>query len=166
MPPSAGPVMVATCAAAARQIAVARCSEPRGAISGSSAAMVGLSNAPAVPSTNDRDKNMDLGEPAAIGAPGRETRRSGPRPTGRAAPRACVRSDRRRWPATNSNNAVGKELHQPDHAEIEGAAGQVIDLPADRHRADLAGRSASGFATAERTGMRDARSRRAGSAAA
>jgi len=31
--------------------AVARCSEPRGATSGSSAAVAGLSNAPAVPST-------------------------------------------------------------------------------------------------------------------
>jgi hypothetical protein len=35
----------------------------------------------------------------------------------------------------------GKKLHQPDHAEIEGAAGQVVDLPADRDRADLARKS-------------------------
>ena len=33
------------------EIAVARCSVPCGAISGSSAAVAGLSNAPAVPST-------------------------------------------------------------------------------------------------------------------
>ena len=32
-----------------------------------------------------------------------------------------------------------KKLHQPDHAEVEGAAGQAIDLPAHRHRGDLAG---------------------------
>ena len=34
-----------------------------------------------------------------------------------------------------------QELHQADEAEIEGAAGEIIDLPADRHRADLAGKS-------------------------
>ena len=33
----------------------------------------------------------------------------------------------------------GQELHQPDHAELEGAAGDVVDLPADRNRCDLAG---------------------------
>jgi hypothetical protein len=32
-----------------------------------------------------------------------------------------------------------QELHQPDHAEIEGAAGEIIDLPADRDARDLAG---------------------------
>ncbi len=42
--------MVASCAAPLDS-AVARCSEPCGAISGSSADVVGLSNAPAVPST-------------------------------------------------------------------------------------------------------------------
>ena len=33
----------------------------------------------------------------------------------------------------------GQELRQPDHAEIEGAAGEVVDLPADRTARDLAG---------------------------
>jgi len=33
----------------------------------------------------------------------------------------------------------GQELHQPDHAELEGAAGDVVNLPPDRHRRDLAG---------------------------
>ena len=42
--------MVATCAAPL-EIAVARCSEPCGVISGSSAAVAGLSKAPAMPST-------------------------------------------------------------------------------------------------------------------
>ena len=42
--------MVATWAAPL-EIAVARCSEPFGAISGSSAAVAGLSNAPAMPIT-------------------------------------------------------------------------------------------------------------------
>ena len=32
-----------------------------------------------------------------------------------------------------------QKLHQPDHAELERAAGHVVDLPADRDRADLAG---------------------------
>ncbi|MGY4489146.1 hypothetical protein ACVWWR_008337 [Bradyrhizobium sp. LM3.2] len=43
-------MMVATCAAPL-ETAVARCSEPCGAIAGSSAAVVGLSKAPAMPST-------------------------------------------------------------------------------------------------------------------
>jgi hypothetical protein len=30
-----------------------------------------------------------------------------------------------------------QELHQPDHAEHQRVAGQVIHLPADRHRKDL-----------------------------
>jgi hypothetical protein len=33
----------------------------------------------------------------------------------------------------------GQELHQPDHAELKGAAGHVVDLPADRNRRDLTG---------------------------
>jgi hypothetical protein len=32
-----------------------------------------------------------------------------------------------------------QELDQPDHAEGEGTAGEVIHLPADRDRSDLAG---------------------------
>ena len=47
--------MVASCAAPL-EIAVARCSEPCGVISGKRAAEVGLSNAPAVPSTKDAMK--------------------------------------------------------------------------------------------------------------
>ena len=47
--------MVAICAAPL-DTAVARCSEPFGAISGSSAAKAGLSKAPAIPSTNDAMK--------------------------------------------------------------------------------------------------------------
>jgi hypothetical protein len=33
----------------------------------------------------------------------------------------------------------GNELNQPDHAEIERAAGHFVDLPADRDPGDLAG---------------------------
>ena len=32
-----------------------------------------------------------------------------------------------------------QKLHQADHAEIEGAPGKIVNLPADRHRRDLAG---------------------------
>jgi hypothetical protein len=32
------------------------------------------------------------------------------------------------------------ELNQADHAEIKGAAGQLIDLPADRDGGDLLGK--------------------------
>lgn len=47
--------MVAICPAPL-ETAVARCSEPFGAISGSSAANAGLSKAPAIPSTKDAMK--------------------------------------------------------------------------------------------------------------
>jgi len=33
----------------------------------------------------------------------------------------------------------GKKLHQPDHPEVERAAGQVVDLPADGNGCDLTG---------------------------
>src|SRR6478735_1098997 len=33
----------------------------------------------------------------------------------------------------------GQELHEADHAEVEGRAGEIVDLPADRDRRDLAG---------------------------
>ena len=33
----------------------------------------------------------------------------------------------------------GKELHEADEAEVEGAAGQFVDLPADRDRLHLVG---------------------------
>ncbi|MEY9132265.1 hypothetical protein ACVIWV_001858 [Bradyrhizobium diazoefficiens] len=35
----------------------------------------------------------------------------------------------------------GQELHEADHAEVEGRAGEVVDLPADRDRRDLAGKA-------------------------
>jgi len=39
----------------------------------------------------------------------------------------------------NEYQKRGREkLHEPDHAEIERASGEIIDLPADRHRPDLA----------------------------
>jgi hypothetical protein len=34
----------------------------------------------------------------------------------------------------------GDELNQPHHAEIEGAAGHFVDLPADRYGGDLLGK--------------------------
>jgi hypothetical protein len=41
--------------------------------------------------------------------------------------------------AGDEHQKRGREkLHQPDHAKVEGAAGEVVDLPADRDRADLA----------------------------
>jgi len=76
-------------------------------------------------------------------------------PTGKGAPRQKKRGQRFRDLAqlnhTLALEPVGgmagedhqqrgwQKLHKPDHAEVEGAAGQVIDLPADRDCADLGG---------------------------
>ena len=35
-------------------------------------------------------------------------------------------------PLTRTSASAGSELHQPDEAEVERIAGQVVDLPADR----------------------------------
>ena len=37
------------------------------------------------------------------------------------------------WPVDQRQAEGRQEFHQPDQAELEGAAGQVIDLPAQRH---------------------------------
>jgi len=42
-------------------------------------------------------------------------------------------------PGDEDEQGAGHELHEPDHAEIERAAGELIDLPADGDGGDLPG---------------------------
>ena len=129
--------MVAICAAPL-EIAVARCSEPFGAINGSSAANAGLSNAPAIPSTKGRDENLRHREKARIGAPGEKQRRQPFRDL--AELHHALAFVAVGGVAGHEQQQGGREeLHQPDHAEIERAAGHVVDLPADGDGPDLAG---------------------------
>src|SRR5262249_5393632 len=45
----------------------------------------------------------------------------------------------------------GEELHQPDHAQCKGRTREIVDLPADRDRRDLAGKT--GQAAREQEGQ-------------
>ena len=128
--------MVATCAAP-EEIAVARCTEPLGAINGSSAAVAGLSNAPAMPITKVAMNICGtVSQPAKV-----------PRPETAPSPfhdlanlhHALALEPVRRVAGDEKQQRRRQELHQPDHAEMEGAAGELVDLPADRDRRDLAG---------------------------
>src|SRR5437764_675225 len=81
---------------------------------------------------------MHLGEPAAVGAPAEEQRRQR---LGKLANlhHALALVTVRGVAGDEYQQRGRQELHQPDHAEVEGAAGEIIDLPADRDRSDLAG---------------------------
>src|SRR5512147_2610199 len=127
--------MVATCVAPLDK-AVARCSEPCGAISGSSAAVAGLSNAPAVPSTKVAMKMCIW-----LSQPPNEPHARNSAVAASAIWQTCTTRlalEAVGGLAGDEHQKRGREkLHQPNHAEVEGAAGEIIDLPADRDRADL-----------------------------
>ena len=84
------------------------------------------------------DENLRHGEPAGKGADGQKQRRRRFRDLAKlhhalalepVGGMTCDENQQRR----------GQELHQPDHAELKSAAGDFVDLPADRDRRDLAG---------------------------
>ena len=110
---------------------------PCGAISGSSAAVAGLSKAPAVPSTKVAMKmwtslSQPPSEPQA-----RNSAVSGFRDLAELH-HALALEAVGGLPGDKHQQRGRQKLHQPDHAEVEGAAGEIVDLPADRDRADLA----------------------------
>ena len=84
------------------------------------------------------DEDLRHGEPAGKGADGQKQRRRRFRDLAKLhhalalEPVGGVAGD-------ENQQRRRQELHQPDHAELEGAAGEVVDLPADRDRRDLAG---------------------------
>jgi hypothetical protein len=119
--------MVATCAAPLES-AVARCSVPCGAISGSSAGDA---------EHEGRNEDMQLGEPAGIRAPAEKQRSHRFRELADLHHPLALETIGR-LASNKYQKRRRQELHQPDHTEIEGAAGHVIDLPADRYRTDLA----------------------------
>ncbi len=130
--------MVATWAAPLDS-AVARCSEPCGAISGSSAAVAGLSNAPAIPSTKVAMKIWSTVSQPRIGAPGEEQRRQRLGELAELHDTLALDNDRRRVRRRTPAARSGRNCTSPTMPSIEGAAGEIVDLPADRHRSDLAG---------------------------
>ena len=129
--------MVATCAAP-EEIAVARCTEPlrrdQRQQRGRGGALEGAGDA----DHEGGDEYLRHGEPAGKGADGQKQRRRRFRDLAKLhhalalEPVGGVAGD-------ENQQRRGQELHQPDHAELEGAAGDVVDLPADRNRRDLAG---------------------------
>jgi hypothetical protein len=82
---------------------------------------------------------MDFADPAPIGAPAEKQWCGGFRELAELH-HALVLEPVGRLPCNEYEQRGGKKLHQPDHAELEGAAGQIVDLPADRHRGDLTGK--------------------------
>ena len=90
------------------------------------------------PEHEGRDENLRHREQAGIGAPGQKQRRQ---PFGDLAElhHALALVAVGGMAGHEQQQRGRQELHQPDHAEIEGAAGHVVDLPADGDRPDLAG---------------------------
>jgi len=82
-------------------------------ISGSSAAVAGLSNAPAIPMMKVRNENLHFVEPARVGAPGQEQRGATLPPAGKAAPPRLRSNRSAAWPATNTNSPVGRNCTSP-----------------------------------------------------
>ena len=129
--------MMAVCVAVA-DAAIARGNSAGGTMPGTSVCMVGVSKARAVPLTN-RMASIDVaGQQAAERA--ERKRRGGQRLdhlAGADHDAAVVAvGDLADHEAEHHHR---EELHEPDQAEVEGAAGQLIDLPADRDRLHLIG---------------------------
>jgi len=82
---------------------------------------------------------MDFADPAGVGAPAEKQCGCGFRQLAELH-HALALEPVGRLPCNEYEQRGGKKLHQPDHAELERAAGQIIDLPADRHGGDLAGK--------------------------
>ena len=103
--------MVATCAAP-EEIAVARCTEPLGAISGSSAAVAGLSKAPAIPITK-----VAMNICATVSQPAKVETARNSAVAASAIWQSCttrLRSNRSAaWPATKTSSAVGRNCTSP-----------------------------------------------------
>ena len=137
--------------------AIARGNSAGGTMPGTSACMVGVSKARAVPLTNRMASIASRVEEAA-----------------ERADRECRGGQRLHHLAGADHEAavvaVGdladddaehhhrEELHEADQAEVEGAAGQLIDLPADRHRLHLIGARWSRCARTNRPRTSDAAS--------
>ena len=88
------------------------------------------------PEHEGRDEYLRHREPAGKGAPGQKQRRQPFDDLANlhdAFALVAVRGVSRH----EQQQRRRQELHEPDHAEIEGAAGQVVNLPADGDRADL-----------------------------
>src|ERR1700744_434310 len=114
MPPSAGP-LIAAAWKAPEENAVAFCSVPSGTTPGNSAAPAGKS------APGEQGRDQPFGDLAKLCD---------------ALPVVTVRGMAR----DEHQKRGGNELDEADEAEIERAAGQLIDLPADRDGCDLVGK--------------------------
>jgi len=84
-----------------------------------------------------RDEDVHLIEPACVGPPAEKQRRQCLNALADLHDALALKPVRR-LPCDEDQQRGRKELHEPDHAEVEGAAGEIVNLPADRDRADLA----------------------------
>jgi len=115
----------------------ARCTEPFGAISRSNAAVAGLSKRQRLADHEGGDEDLRHGEPAGKGGDRQKQRRRAS-----ASWQSCttrLRSNRSAaWPATKTKSAVGRNCTSPT-CRAGRRCRDVVDLPADRNRGDLAG---------------------------
>ena len=118
--------------------AIARGNNSGGTIPGTSVCMVGVSNARAVPLTNRIASITSRREKAAERAD-REGRRGQRLDDLAGADHDAAVVTVGDMADQQAQHHHRKELHEADEAEIEGAAGQFVDLPADRHRLHLIG---------------------------
>ena len=134
-PPSAGPTMVALWFAVAEP-ATARGTSGSGTRLGTMVCIAVSSKARAPPITNatPRISSREIApETAAIEQHGRHDRFD--RLAGRQDEAAVVAIGH--LPDHQHQQDAGDELHQADEAEVERVAGQLVELPADRHHQHL-----------------------------
>ena len=124
--------MIAVCCAVA-DAAIARGSSAIGTMPGSSACMVGISNARAVPRQEQDGEHGLAVEPALHGADRERERGQRLDDLADAGDHAAV-EEIEHLSGDDRGRDQRKELHQADEAEIERIIGQGVDLPADRHR--------------------------------
>lgn len=109
---------------------------PSGVTPGSSAAAAGLSEATAAPKDRDGTENLWHIQPTAEAPKGQEG-------AGDAFADLTELGDAltfvavRYMPSRKHQKERWDELHLPHHAQIEGASGERVDLPAHRHTDNL-----------------------------
>ena len=102
------------------------------------AAPAGRSKAVAAPNMRRGDEDVVHREPASHSAPGQEGRGQALDPLADLHHALAVVVVGGVCPATKVSSSVGRNCTRPDHAQLEGAAGELVHLPADGYRDDLA----------------------------